>query len=90
MLFGSSGLTNTPERIRQVLDACPQSHVMGCSTAGEIHGSEISDDSLVVAAVQFEKTPVRTAQAVVRDPQDSYAAGTAIASQLKRPSFAPL
>lgn len=87
VLFGSSGLINTPERIRQVLDACPQSHVMGCSTAGEIHGSEISDDSLVVAAVRFEKTPVRTAQAVVRDPQDSYAAGTAIASQLKRPSL---
>ncbi|MBI4002051.1 MAG: FIST C-terminal domain-containing protein [Nitrospira defluvii] len=87
VLFGSSGLIDTPKRIKQVLDACPQSHVIGCSTAGEIHGSEISDDSLVVAAVRFEKTSVRTAQAVVRDPQDSYAAGTAIASQLKRPSL---
>ena len=64
-----------------------QSHVMGCSTAGEIHGSEISDDSLVVAAVRFKKTSVRMAQAIARDPEDSYAAGTAIASQLNRPSL---
>jgi hypothetical protein len=87
VLFGSSGLIDTPDRIPQVLDACPQSHVIGCSTAGEIHGSEISDGSLVVAAVKFEKTTVRTAVAVVRDPQDSHTAGTAIASQLNRPSL---
>jgi len=87
LLFGSSGLIDTPESIRQVLDVCPKSHVIGCSTAGEIHGSEISDDSLVVAAVRFKKTSVRTAQAVVRDPEDSYVAGTAIASQLKRSSL---
>ena len=87
VLFGSSGLIDTPDRIQQVLDACPQSHVIGCSTAGEIHGSEISDGSLVVAAVKFGKTAVRTAVAVVRDPQDSHTAGTAIASQLNRPSL---
>lgn len=87
VLFGSSALIDRPERITPVLDVCPQSHVIGCSTAGEIHGSEISDESLVVAAVRFEKTTIRTAQAVVRDPQDSYAAGTAIASQLQRPTL---
>ena len=87
VLFGSSGLIDRPERITQVLDVFSQSHVIGCSTAGEIHGSEISDDSLVVAAVRFEKTSIRTAQAVVRDPQDSYSAGTAIASQLQRPTL---
>jgi hypothetical protein len=87
VLFGSPGLIDAPERIQRVLEACPRSHVVGCSTAGEIYGSEIWDDSLVAAAVRFEKTSVRTAQAVVRDPQDSYTAGTSIASQLDRPSL---
>lgn len=87
VLFGSPGLIDAPERIQRVLEACPRSHVVGCSTAGEIHGSEIWDDSLVAAALRFEKTSVRTAQAVVRDPQDSYTAGTSIASQLNRPSL---
>ena len=87
VLFGASGLIDTPHRIQEVLDACPQSHVMGCSTAGEIYGSEISDDSLVVAAMRFKNTPVHTAEAIVREPQDSYAAGVAIGSQLKRSSL---
>ena len=87
LLFGASNLIDKPGRIRQVIDACPRSHVLGCSTAGEIYGREISDDSLVVAVVRFEKTSLRTAQAAVQAPEDSYAAGRAIASQLKQPSL---
>jgi hypothetical protein len=87
VLFGASSLIDTPDRIRQVLDAFPQSHVIGCSTAGEIHGAEISDDSLVVAAVRFDKTPILTAHATVQTPRDSYAAGYEIASRLKEPSL---
>ncbi len=51
LLFGTSGLLEHPDQIRQVLAACPRSHVIGCSTSGEIYGSEITDDTLVVAAV---------------------------------------
>ncbi len=87
LLFGSPGLIDAPDRIRQVLEACPRSCVMGCSTAGEIHGCEISDDSLVVAAVRFDNTPIRKTQAAVQSPKDSYAAGAAIATQLKQPSL---
>ena len=87
LLFGASNLLDTPDRMVEVLKACPRSHVMGCSTSGEIHGNEISDNSLVVAAVQFEQTPLRTAEAAVPSPQSSYAAGCAIAQQLKQPSL---
>lgn len=87
LLFGASNLLDTPNRIEEVLKACPRSHVMGCSTSGEIHGNEISDNSLVVAAVQFEQTPLRTAEASVPSPQTSYTAGCAIAQQLKQPSL---
>ena len=87
LLFGASHLIDNPDRIHQVLEACPRSHVIGCSTAGEIHGSEISDDSLVIAAVRFDKTSILTAQAAVHAPKDSYAAGRAIAAQLKQPSL---
>lgn len=87
LLFGAPGLIDAPHRIREVLESFPHSRVMGCSTAGEIHGCEISDDSLVVAAVRFEQTPIRTAEAAVQSPQDSYTAGGAIAAQLKHPSL---
>ena len=87
LLFGGSRLIDRPALIQQVLDACPRSHVMGCSTAGEIHGCEISDDSLVVAAARFDHTALRTAQATVQAPTDSYTAGCTIAEQLTHSSL---
>jgi hypothetical protein len=87
LVFGASSLIDRPDRINQVLDACPLSQVIGCSTSGEIHGSEISDDSLVLAAVRFDKSFIHTAQAAVDTPKDSYAAGRAIATELKKPSL---
>ncbi|MBS0157226.1 MAG: FIST C-terminal domain-containing protein [Nitrospira sp.] len=87
LLFGDSRLIDHPALIQQVLDACPRSHVMGCSTAGEIHGCEISDDSLVVAAARFDHTALRTAQATVQAPTDSYTAGRTIAEQLTHSSL---
>ena len=84
LLFGAPSLIDKPERLRRVLDACPRSSVLGCSTAGEIHGREISDDSLVVAAVRFDHTTLRNANASVQTSADSYAAGCAIAGQLKQ------
>ncbi|WHZ23186.1 MAG: FIST C-terminal domain-containing protein [Nitrospira sp.] len=87
VLFGASGLIDAPDRINQVLDACPRSHVLGCSTAGEIHGSEVSDESLVIAALRFENTRVQTAQVAVHSPKDSYAAGASIAAQLNAPAL---
>jgi len=87
LLFGAPDLIDTPHRIREVIDACPRSHVMGCSTAGEIHGCEIFDDSMAVAALRFDNTPIRTAHAAVHSPNDSYAAGRAIATQLPQSSL---
>jgi hypothetical protein len=70
LIFGAPDLIDTPHRIREVVDACPRSHVMGCSTAGEIHGCEISDDSMAVATLRFDNTPIRTAQAAAERAQE--------------------
>ena len=87
LLFGGSRVIDRPALIEEIVDACPRSLVMGCSTAGEIHGSEISDDSLVIAAVRFDKTRLLTAHAAVHTPKDSYAAGRAIADNLHQPAL---
>ena len=87
LLFGASRLIDRPDLIQQVMTACPRSHVMGCSTAGEIHGGQISDDSLVVAVVHFEKTRLLTTHAAVQAPQDSYRAGRAIAANIHQPGL---
>ena len=60
----------------------PVAHILGCSTAGEICGAEVSDDSLVVTAIHFEHTQVRTAQVSLAANSDSREAGEFLAQAL--------
>lgn len=62
----------------------PDAHVFGCSTAGEICGTQVSDDSLVVTAVHFEHTLLRSAQVDLAHTPDSFQAGESIAQALPR------
>jgi hypothetical protein len=61
--------------------------VVGCSTAGEILGTSLSDGTLVVAVVAFEKTEVASAFAAVNRPDESFGAGARIAQQLNDASL---
>jgi len=56
--------------VDELLAAFPQSHVLGCSSAGEIFGAELRDESLSCAAVRFAETRLRRAYAGV-DESDS-------------------
>ena len=42
----------------------PQAILFGCSTAGEICSTQVTDDSIVVTAVKFEHTTLKTAVTV--------------------------
>jgi hypothetical protein len=60
----------------------PSAKILGCSTAGEIAGTTVCDESVVVTAVHFDHTEVRGASAVVVDAAHSYEVGQAIAQSL--------
>lgn len=62
--------------------AFARSHLVGCSTAGEISGEGVADDSLVVTALHFENTPVVQVSTVLADMGDSFAAGQRLAKGL--------
>lgn len=85
--FGSSGIGPDETAVRDLATAFPDSHVIGCSTAGEILGSLVMDGSLVVAVMKLERTRVASATAPVRGPQDSRLAGRLLAEQLVGPSL---
>jgi hypothetical protein len=55
-LFGSTGLIRERRCFDSIRTAYPRAVLFGCSTAGEIHGDTVSDDSLSVTAVAFEYT----------------------------------
>jgi hypothetical protein len=67
-----------------VRKAYPQAHLLGCSTAGEICGTRVLDDSLVVTAVHFERTQVKGTSTTIAGKEDSFAAGERLAATIEK------
>lgn len=84
LLFGSRAVLMNRGLLETVHHAYPQAHFMGCSTAGEICGTRVLDDSLVVTAVWFEATPVRGARITLEEAGSSLAAGQRLADSLEK------
>lgn len=87
LVFGGSKFLDAPEPIRKLAQAYPKAVVAGCSTSGEILGGEVSDDSLTVAVIRFERTKVAVAFAEVGEKAGSWEAGKNLAVELDRPSL---
>ncbi len=83
LLFGSSSFLNADGPLAELLRDYPESIPIGCSTAGEILGTQICDESVSAAIIRFDHTDLRMASAPVRSAEDSFAAGQDIARQLK-------
>jgi len=68
----------------------PGSEIVICSTAGEIYQREVFDDSIVVTAIQFEKTQVFSNAVSVDDYSNTYTAGIALAKKFSKDKLAYL
>lgn len=58
LLFGSGRTLRNPALVEPLKSAYPTAHFLGCSTAGEICGTQVTDDSLVATAIHFEHTRI--------------------------------
>src|SRR5580693_2847608 len=75
LVFGATAVLQDPKLVEPIRKFYPAAHILGCSTAGEICGALVSDDSLVATAIHFEHTQVRTAQVSLGVNTDSQQAG---------------
>ena len=82
LIFGASGFLQQPQPIQELARTYPSSIIAGCSTSGEIFGTDISDDSLAVAVVSFGASRLRMATAAVDNSKLSRAAGQQLSQQL--------
>jgi hypothetical protein len=80
-VFGSRKVLSDIELIRELQARYPLSQFIGCSTSGEIIGTEVNDDSLAVTAIFFEKTMLQFSFLELEDSIDSFK----IANQLVSP-----
>lgn len=82
LLFGATAALQDPRLIEPIRKSYPSARIFGCSTAGEICGTQVSDDSLVATAIRFEHTQVRTVQVSLDVNTDSRRGGELLAQAL--------
>lgn len=83
LVFGGSELFHEGDICADIRRAFPKAHVAGCSTAGEILGSEVRDQSLALTAVQFRHTRIRAASVSICVGESSREAGRRLAALLE-------
>lgn len=82
MVFGQRGLLLNKELFTQIKSAYPSAHFCGCSTAGEIIGTWVMDESVVMTAIEFEHSRVEGIQIDLQAVKDSQEAGSLLAASL--------
>jgi hypothetical protein len=87
LIFGGRRLLESPHVIPQIKALYPAACLVIASTSGEISGTEVSEDCVVVTAVAFEKTQIRTVATDVRGASESYAVGKELAGRLAGPDL---
>lgn len=80
--FGSPAALLETDALAELRRAYPGAHHFGCSTAGEIRGTTVSDDSIVATAIEFAVSRVEASCVRVEDSAHSYEAGAALATAL--------
>jgi hypothetical protein len=83
-LFGSKETLRQEQCLQQLRTAYPSACFFGCTTAGEIYGDQVFDDTLIATAVHFEQTTVQEAQVKINDMSHSYQAGQSLARTLDK------
>jgi hypothetical protein len=87
LAFGGSGFGRAPAPLLDLARAYPRSHILGCSTSGEILDTKLTDETVAVAVVRFQHSRLRRADSAVSGEVDSFRAGEAIARELAAPDL---
>ena len=84
LVFGASALVKEKETFSEVRRMYPDSHIIMMSTAGEIFDTSVSDGSLSLVAIYFEKTSVSFAEADISNFDESKSVGEKLAQALPK------
>ncbi len=87
LVFGGSAAMRAPAPVAELLVRYPGAVLAGCSTAGEILGTEVSDESLVATALSFDATRVALAVEEDTTAKSGLELGAHLASKLAAPGL---
>jgi hypothetical protein len=87
MAFAAPGFMDDPAPLQALARAYPRSHLIGCSTSGEIAGNAVNDGSISAAVIQFEHSDIATVAEHIHEAADSAKTGESLASALNKPGL---
>ena len=87
-LFVSPTFEDKEEFVKRLHEGHPTAIKFGCSTSGEIIGDQVTDGTVALTAVKFEKTALEFVEVDLEKVKgDSFEAGKSISAQLNKPSL---
>lgn len=85
--FAAPEFGRNPAPLDELRKAYPTSAIIGCSSAGEIHGVRLHDQSIAVGVMRFDRTRLLQASESVPDMSASRRVGAALGRQLADPEL---
>ena len=82
LVFGSTSALKATPALDETRAHYPGAHVFGCSTSGEILGTQVLDDSVVSTAIEFSSTEIQCASVSVNGHGGSFQVGVALARSI--------
>ncbi len=83
-IFGGKDVLDKKEIFDFLRQNFPKAILVGCSTAGEIYGTRVFDDTLVVTAVILEYSTVKIEKIDIKEIKESFNAGQKLADCLDK------
>lgn len=80
--FGSSELVSQPEFYENIKNKFPNAQIALCSSAGEIFGIDVLDDTISLVAIEFSTSTIKTSEVSIDDFISSYDAGISLVKNL--------
>lgn len=87
LVFAARARLQEPEIWQRLRQRWPSALILAGSTAGEIFGTRVLDDSVTATAIRFERTRIRYGRVVLADVASSMEAGRRLADQLLAPDL---
>ncbi len=84
LIFAATDLLKKETFYKERKAAFPGAILFGCSTAGEISGVHVMDDSVAVTAVNFDSTTIDIAKINIDEVEDSFEAGVKLTQLINK------
>lgn len=84
LVFADSRILKITGSFEQIRNAYPAAYVIGCSTSGEIYGTQVIENTMVTTAVQFEHANVKGTEVKLSEVGSSFEAGERLAQAIPK------